>query len=150
MKLRILSFALVGLAAICCFAAFAGLSENADRTAHPPGASSGTTANGPFLQRKAETGPVRMVRFVLFKDGIYPGELKVDQGLINIAIEDKTNNTTGLVVERITGSERSRAGEIRRSPNHWRGRSILKLSPGRYEVYDTSRPNNKAILLVQP
>lgn len=101
-------------------------------------------------QRPSEAGPVQMVRFVLFERGIYPREVTVAKGLVNVALEDKTNSTAGLVIEQVTGNERSRVGEIRRAPNHWRGRGMVKLSPGLYEVYDASRPANKALLTVQP
>jgi hypothetical protein len=102
------------------------------------------------VQRPSESGPVQMVRYVLFDAGIYPRELTVDKGLVNIALEDKTHSATALVIDRIVGEERSHVGQIPLAANHSRGRGILKLTPGRYEVYDASRPVNRAFLTVQP
>lgn len=116
--------------------------------ARPAPLTSTTTSSLEVPQR--ESGPVRMVRFVLFDAGVYPRELHVQAGLINIAIEDKTKSTAGLVIERVSGSERSRAGEVRRFANHWRGKEIIRLSPGHYRVYDASRPGNQAKLIAEP
>lgn len=102
------------------------------------------------IQRPSESGPVQMVRYVLFDAGIYPRELTVDKGLVNIALEDKTHNATALVIDRIVGDERSQVGQIRGTVDQGRGRGIVKLSPGRYEVYDASRPVNRASLTVNP
>lgn len=105
-------------------------------------------------QRQFERGPVQMIRFVLFEDGIYPGMAKVKQGLINLAIEDRSHGSSGLVIERATSdardTARTRVGEVRRTEKELRGREVLKLTPGSYYVFDSSRPKNKAVLLVQP
>jgi hypothetical protein len=102
------------------------------------------------VQRPSQSGPVQMVRYVLFDAGIYPRELTVDKGLVNIALEDKTHSATTLVIDRIVGDERFQVGQIRRTMDERRGRGIVKLSPGRYEVYDASRPVNRAFLTVNP
>ncbi len=102
------------------------------------------------LQDRSERGPVRMIRFTLLKDGIFPRELRVQPGLLNIAIEDRTNSTSGLVIQRITGSEESRVGEVKRFADHWRGRELIRLERGRYRVFDASQPRNQAQLIVEP
>lgn len=103
----------------------------------------------PTTVPQRERGPVLMIRFTLMNDGIFPRELRVKQGLLNVAIEDKTNSTSGLVIHRIIGNGESRVGEIRRFTNHWRGRELIRLVPGQYRVFDSSRPRIQAQLIVE-
>lgn len=136
-------------AALCviAMAVFAYKSEKKPESRPRPGATADSNRS---TSDKGEKGPVRMVRFTLFDTGIYPHEVKVEAGLVNLAMEDKSGNASGLVVERITGNERSRVGEVGKSVNHVRGRQVLKLTPGEYRVFDQSRPQYQALLLVQP
>lgn len=97
-----------------------------------------------------ERGPVRMIRFVLSDDGLYPRRLQVKQGLLNIALEDKTNRSEGLVIESWSGDQRTRITQIQSSEIHRRGRALIKLTPGRYVVSDASQPSHTAELLVNP
>lgn len=76
-----------------------------------------------------ENGPVRMIRFVLLRDGLYPSQMRVDQGLLNIALEDKTGGSEGLLIESMNGDQRTKVSEIRRAEKHWRGRALIKLPP---------------------
>ena len=99
---------------------------------------------------QAERGPVRMVRFVLSDDGLYPARMQVDQGLLNLAVEDKTGRSEGLLVESIQGNQRVRVTQISRGPDRSRGRALLKLPPGRYLVSDASQPRHTAELIVKP
>jgi hypothetical protein len=101
-------------------------------------------------QATSERGPVRMIRFVLMPDGLYPRQMHVDQGLLNIALEDKTSGSEGLVIESVIGDSRTRVTQIARAEKHWRGRTLVRLVPGRYVVSDASRPDNKAELVVNP
>jgi hypothetical protein len=101
-------------------------------------------------QGGSDRGPVRMIRFVLLDTGLYPRTMRVDKGLINLAVEDETGISEGLVVERVVDSSRERITTIRRMPNVRRGRELLRLTPGHYVVYDGSKPNNHADLLVEP
>ena len=101
-------------------------------------------------QGESERGPVRMIRFVLLDTGLYPRTMRVDKGLINLAVEDETGVSEGLVVERVIDSSRERITTIRRRANARRGRELLRLTPGQYVVYDASKPNNKADLIVGP
>jgi hypothetical protein len=101
-------------------------------------------------QGGTERGPVRMVRFVLLDHALYPRQMRIGQGLVNVAVEDETGNSEGLVVERVVNSAAQRVTTIRRMPNVRRGREILRLTPGQYAVYDASKPNNKADLIVDP
>ena len=98
-----------------------------------------------------ENGPVRMIRFVLSRDGLYPSQMRVDQGLLNIALEDKTGGgSEGLLIESALGDQRTKVSEVRRVEKHWRGRTLIKLPPGRYVVSDASQPSHKAELIVSP
>ena len=98
-----------------------------------------------------ENGPVRMIRFVLLRDGLYPSQMRVDEGLLNIALEDKTGGgSEGLLIESVRGDQRTKVSEVRSVEKHWRGRALLKLSPGRYVVSDASQPSHKAELIVSP
>ena len=92
-------------------------------------------------------GPVQMIHFTLFDQGIFPQTVTVQKGLVHIAFEDKTNSTQGLVVESLLGN--ARITQISRAENHWRGRELIRLTPGIYRIYDASRPENKAELRVQ-
>lgn len=97
----------------------------------------------------SERGPVRMVRFVLMDSGLYPREMRVNQGFINLAVEDETGGSEGLVVERVVESERERITTVRSMTNARRGRELLRFTPGRYIVYDASKPDNKANMFVE-
>src|SRR5688572_12117444 len=55
-----------------------------------------------------ENGPVRMIRFVLLRDGLYPSQMRVDQGLLNITLEDKTGGSEGLIIESVLGDQRTK------------------------------------------
>jgi hypothetical protein len=97
-----------------------------------------------------ERGPVRMIRFVLSDDGLYPRRLQVKQGLLNIALEDKTSRSEGLVIEYWSGDQSARITQIQSSEDNRRGRALLRLTPGRYVVSDASQPSHAAELLVNP
>lgn len=109
-----------------------------------------TEGSAGVAQGTTERGPVRMIRFVLLDVGLYPREMRINQGLINLAVEDETGISEGLVVERVVNTSRERITTIRRMPNVRRGRELLRLTPGQYVVYDASKPNNKAVLIVEP
>jgi hypothetical protein len=91
--------------------------------------------------------PVQVVRFTLYDVGIYPREAVVNKGLIAILIGDLSGGSEGLILERETGGAIT---QVRRERKHWRGRGEIKLTPGRYCVYDASRPANRATLIVEP
>lgn len=95
-------------------------------------------------------GPVRMIRFVLLDDGIYPRSMRIDQGLVNIALEDRTNRSEGLVIESVVGEQRNRVTQVRRAPQHWRGRELIRLTAGRYLISDASQPDHRAEMTVSP
>jgi hypothetical protein len=96
--------------------------------------------------------PVQTVRFTLYAEGIYPRETHVDKGRVVVSLTDYTGGSDGLVVEREApgGGKPERAGKVERSGAHWRGRQEIHLTPGHYKVYDASRPENAAALIVEP
>ena len=101
-------------------------------------------------QEQSGRGPVRMIRFVLLDDGIYPRRFQVDKGLLNIALEDETYSSESLVIESINGDQRTKVTEIARGPNRRRGRALVKLAPGHYLVSVANQPDHKADLIVRP
>jgi hypothetical protein len=91
--------------------------------------------------------PLQVVRFTLYDKGIYPRDAIADKGVIAISIEDLSGGSEGLMLERETGGV---IAHVRREGKHRRGRGEVKLTPGRYRVYDASRPSNSATLIVEP
>jgi hypothetical protein len=76
--------------------------------------------------------------------------MRVNAGLINLAVEDETGISEGLVVDRVVNTVRESLTTIRRTPDARRGRELIRLTPGQYVVFDASKPNNKANLIVEP
>lgn len=91
---------------------------------------------------------MQVVRFDLYDAGILPREARVAPGRVVIAITDFTGGTGGLVVQRELS--RTDVGQVRRTGERWRGRQELILGAGTYDVFDASRPENRATLIVAP
>ncbi|HEY3103756.1 MAG TPA: hypothetical protein VGJ69_09185 [Pyrinomonadaceae bacterium] len=94
-------------------------------------------------------GPIENMRFTLYASGIYPTQTQVKAGNALIAVEDRTHNSSGIAVQRETGQGASEVGRVK-TVNQSRGRALLRLEPGRYVVFDITRPANRAELLVEP
>jgi hypothetical protein len=146
------AFALVILA--CCtsvvFAAGAhkaAESESSDSTGVTAGAR---PASSPATLQGKSREPVKVVRFSLYDVGIYPREVHVDHGLIALLIEDYWGSHAGVVVERETESAPQLVGRVEREGPHWRSQKELQLTPGRYQVYMAERPDNRALLVIEP
>src|SRR5689334_20298119 len=45
-------------------------------------------------------GPIRNLRFTLFDAGIRPGAMRIKAGLVNLHIEDRTNTSQGVTIQR--------------------------------------------------
>ena len=101
-------------------------------------------------QESTDRGPVRMIRFVLSEDGIYPRTMRIDKGLVNIALEDRTKGSEGLLIESVVDQQRTPITQIPRAEKHWRGRTLVRLTPGRYLISDASQPDHQAELTVNP
>jgi hypothetical protein len=103
--------------------------------------------HGPAPRR----GPVQNIRFALHERELLPRQAIAQKGFVTIALEDFTGGgSQGLVVERRTGNAPERVGRIERVEGHGRGKGELELTPGTYEVYDLSHPENRATLTVEP
>lgn len=146
-KLRVTITLALGLIVSCL--AVALVSRAHDPLALPsaapvPGSQPGTQASV-----KDKSG-LHVIVFTLYDAGIEPAALHTTKGLVAISIEDHSGGTAGLVIERETGSERASIGQVNRNENQWRGRAELRLEPGRYHVFDSSRPANDAEIVVDP
>jgi len=105
-------------------------------------------AGNPLQMRSVALGPAQMVRFTLYDAGIFPREARVSAGQVVIYLEDVSGNSAGLVV--IESTSRLTLGQVIRSQGQGRGSSRLAMVPGSYEVFDASRPGNRARLIVEP
>ena len=95
-------------------------------------------------------GPVQLVRFTLYDAGIYPREVHAQKNRIIISVEDRAGGDSELVLERETGGAPEGVGRVHRTAEGRRGRAEFRLGPGRYIVYDSARPANRALLIVEP
>ena len=120
-----------------------------------PGAAPATTARnglGPVQETPPEpkAGPVQTVRFALHDAGILPREARAQRGQVSIVMQDLSGGTDGLVVERETGNAPERVTHVHRGQQFGRGKETLELTPGTYQVWDASRPENRATLIIEP
>lgn len=115
--------------------------------AAPPSAESGT--GGSVVVDQPPGGPAQTVRFTLYDVTIQPREARVQKGRVILFLEDMTGASTGLVIEREVGGSRALAGRVERA-DRTRGKGELRLGPGTYRVYDSSRPESQATLIVEP
>ncbi len=92
-------------------------------------------------------GAAEIVRFTVYDAGIRPSVSRTTRGLVEIHMEDRSEQSAGLVVQRESGPVLS---QVLRSVNRWRGSLRMRLEPGRYRVFDATRPGNSATLIVQP
>lgn len=139
----------VGLLGVLAISAVSEKAKSSSKAKADPEMVSAHLENS--LQSKQARGPVQNVRFIVYDVGIYPPRAKVRPGLVAIAIEDLSGGTEGVVVTKLEGGEAAvRVGVVGRLQNKWRGRSEMRLDPGRYEVIDSSRPDNRAELVVEP
>jgi hypothetical protein len=138
-----LLLALIGLIGIASLVLVHAGSENTSP-------KSKTAVPQPNQNLPRSSDPVQNIRFTIYDAGILPHEIKVQKGLVSIAIEDRTRKSEGLAVEREIGNERVRVGQIKRSQDLWRGRDQIRLAAGTYVVFDTNNPANQARLIVAP
>jgi hypothetical protein len=113
-------------------------------------ASAITAAPTPLPSLPRSLDPVQNIRFTIYDAGILPREIKVKQGLVSIVIEDRTRKSEGLGVELEVGNGRLRVGQVKLFQDFWRGRDQVRLVPGTYVVFDTSKPTNQARLIAVP
>jgi hypothetical protein len=145
-----LTGSLIVIALVCCSAVtIVSLARNGPDPATP----SASLSSSPPTAQAAGREPARFVKFNLFDLGIYPRELHVPKGLLSINIEDYSGGSTGLVVTRETDPTPQQVGSVVRGTGGgtgWRGQSEMKLDEGRYIVFMADRPDNRALLVVEP
>ena len=150
-KLQIALTLTLGLIVSCSAVAFVSRAHNRPAAQPAGGIALESTPSAGALQTSATTqrGPVQVVRFAIYDVGIYPREAHVAKGLVAVSIEDLSGGSTGLEIERETGNAPERVGRVPREV-YARGRTDLRLEPGRYRVYMTDHPANQAVLIVEP
>ena len=72
------------------------------------------------------------------------------KGNVAVTIEDLSGGDSQLVIERDNGQGREHIGQVGHNNHQPRGRSVLTMTPGRYDVYMADRPENRAVLVVEP
>ena len=102
------------------------------------------------LPQNLRRGPVQVVRFTLYDAGIYPSEAHAQPGLVAVSIEDLSGASSGLVIERREGKVSTLLGRVERLQDRLRARGEILMTLGHYDVYDASRPDNRAVLIVEP
>lgn len=130
------------------FIAALALSASAWLTPYLFAAATSRAAQSPRSQRRQ--GPVQLVRFTLFDVGIRPSVARARAGRIIVSLEDRSGVVSGLGIERAIGGANVHVGQVRRSPDYRRGKLEMQLEPGRYRVFDSSQPGNRALLIVEP
>jgi len=113
------------------------------------------TASLPFAAatpapRRMASSTALAVQFAIYDVGIYPRAVQVKAGLVAISIEDYSGGTAGLMVVRVDGQTFTPMGAAVREGSQWRGKTVLELTAGTYEVYSVEQPNNRAKLVVNP
>ena len=99
--------------------------------------------------QKAVVQATQNVRFTVYPEGIHPSNTKVRQGLISISIEDLAAANGGVLIERIGEGEPARVAVVRRFEGHWRGRSLVELTPGLYRLRVVGGETTEAELIVE-
>jgi hypothetical protein len=145
MKRKYFSACLIILAAL----GIASIGNNYKFTGTPTSAAAGENLEANIASQSSTVGPIRNLRFTLFDAGIRPNEMRIKAGLVNVSIEDRTHVAEEVTVQRVSGTERVAVGEVRKAANQSRGRNLFRLTPGEYELFEPSRPENKAVLIVE-
>ena len=102
------------------------------------------------LRVPASERRVQVVRFTLYDTGIYPHEARANPGSVTISIEDLTGSSDGLLIQRVDTNERMPVGAVNKAARLLRVRKELQLPQGTYEVIDSTRQQNRALLIVAP
>jgi hypothetical protein len=94
--------------------------------------------------------PLENIRFTVYDVGIYPQEMEVNAGRLGIVFDDRTGRSSSFLVQRFTDDNSEVVGQINVVTNHSRTRGQVKLTPGRYKVFDSTRPEMYSTLTVNP
>jgi len=109
--------------------------------------NSAPTGTNPQQVVDVERGPAEMVHFTVYDAGIFPREERVSAGVVALHLEDMSAGSAGLVV---ASESLVTLAQVVRRPGRWRDNARVSFAPGRYIVYDASRPANRATLIVEP
>ena len=112
--------------------------------------STGAVIPEAFVPRAEVSIARQHVRFTLYPEGIYPPKATLRAGAVSIGIEDMAGTDGGVLVERLTGGQRTVVGSVQRLQQHFRGRASVDLSPGTYRLRIAGRQANEAELIVEP
>jgi hypothetical protein len=88
----------------------------------------------------------RVVRFVVSAEGIRPSQTEVTAGQVAVYMETLGGISDGLIVADEHGQH---LGQLARAQGKGRGSQRLNLKPGEYRVFDATRPQNYATLIVK-
>jgi hypothetical protein len=99
------------------------------------------------LSSRTARGPAQIVRFTVYDVGIFPSEARASAGLVALHLEDMSGDAAGLVV---MSESLQMVGQIVRRPDRGRDNARLTLLPGRYSIYNASRPTHRATLIIAP
>ena len=91
---------------------------------------------------------VQVLRFTLYDTGIYPNEARANPGSVTISIEDLTGSSDGLLIQRVDTPGRTSVGAVNKPNRLLRVRKELQLPRGTYELVDSTRQENRALLIV--
>ena len=94
--------------------------------------------------------PLQNIKFTVYDVGIYPQEMQVNAGRLGIVFDDRTGKSPAFIVQRITENSTQLVTQINALTNHSRTRGQVKLTPGRYRVFDSARPQMYSTLIVNP
>jgi hypothetical protein len=140
-------------AAVALASIRAGAEDHATGVSPPVGppapTATGFTQESAAPQGAPRNGPVQMVYFTIYDDGILPREAKVGAGNVLVSIKDNTGKSAGLIVEHNVGRSAQEEGRVEHTTEHGRARQVMRLAPGRYRVFDASSPRNQATLVVE-
>jgi hypothetical protein len=95
-------------------------------------------------------GPVCNVRFAVYGNAMYPGEVHALKGSVRVSIEVFSARTSAVMVDRVEGKSAVHAGKVERNTQARHGEEIIALQPGEYEVYSAENPNTRGLLVVDP
>ena len=145
--IRLASLLFVGALVCCAGVALVTRAHNAGTNA--PKAPVVVAPAARTQAAASEREAPQVVRFALYDVGIYPYEAHVSKGLIGVSFEDLSGGAGDVVVARETGAAPETVGLVQHADHNPRGRSDLKLEPGRYQVYVADHPENRATLIVE-
>jgi len=95
---------------------------------------------------EARRRPSQMVNITLYEQGIYPQEIRVRPGRVIFSIDDKYGASSGHYIHASGRVERFDKPTERTT--RWKG--VIELGLGQHEIGDSSKPESRAILIVEP